>query len=527
MTKLREHTSIRITFPFIVGAALLGAMPGAHGETAKQSKAVEVSETTSDRPKTLFDLFKKKQADEGAEAGKTAEKKPLFGKPSKSDKDSTKLERETGTAFGNSGLEALLKQKTFSYNGKTINPANYAAFYKANKNKPLWTEKSGFFGIKKDISPEGKKLLAALRDAKNDGLNPSDYYSPMPGSLKQVKGAELAQIELYLTASLVDFARDLYIGKIDPTQLADEIVPAKKTFDANAILQIAAKQGINAALQRARPSHPQYQALRTLMGRTLDPNKRAQIAVNMERWRWLPEDLGHNHILVNQPAFKVYIYNGNSIIDERNVVVGKPEFKSPIFSDTMEYVEFNPQWNIPSSIAVNEFLPKLVANKSYLHKLGYTVYEGFDENSKEIDSRKVNWSKVEANQDKFPYRFVQGEGGDNALGEVKFLFPNKFNVYLHDTPSKKLFKQPSRAFSHGCIRVQDPLDFAEKIFGLAGGIAPQKIRDTVATRERKQVNLTNKLPVHLTYFTVWVENGQPNFYDDVYGRDSVLRPMIN
>lgn len=463
------------------------------------------------KPKTLLDLFKK--------PGSTAETKAA-----------TKTDDQPGSSqnsFAPGSMEALLKEKSFTYNGKTIIPGQYAAFYKGNKYRSIWTDKGGFFGIKKDLNANGQKLVAALKNAKNDGLETSDYFSPLPGSLQKVNGPELAKIELYLTSAFAAYSRDMFLGKTDPSQLADEIVPAKKTFEANAILSAASSRGIDHALDMVRPSHPQYEALRGLMSRTLDPKKRAQIAINMERWRWLPQDLGNQHILVNQPAFKVYIYSGGSVLDERNVVVGKIEHKSPMFSDVMEYVEFNPQWNIPVSIAVNEFLPKLVSDRNYAKSKGYTVYEGYDENAQEIDSRKVNWSKVKADQDTFPYRFVQGEGGDNALGEVKFLFPNEFNVYLHDTPSKKLFKQPSRAYSHGCIRVQDPLEFAEKIFSVAGGINPDTIRPLVKTGERKQVNLKKSLPVHLAYFTVWVDGGQPVYYPDVYGRDAVLRPLMN
>lgn len=468
------------------------------------------AETAEQKPKTLLDLFKKPKSDLENTPAATA-----------TDRSSTKP-----SGLGGSNIDALLKQKSFSYNGKTIVPAQYAAFYKGNHYKAIWTEKGGFFGAKKDLSPAGTKLIAAFKDLKNDGLNSEDYFSPLKGSMKKLSGPELAQIELYLTAGFVEMTQHLFLGKTDPTKLGDEIIPSPKKFDPNAILKIAATQGVDKALEMVRPSNPQYAALRGLMARTLDPKKRAQLAVNMERWRWLPQDLGKNYILVNEPAFQVYIYSNGTIVDERNVVVGKPEHKSPMFSDEMEYVEFNPQWNVPSSIAVNEMLPKLIANRNYLHKLGYSVYEGFSDDSKEIDSRKVNWSKVKADPDSFPYRIVQDEGGDNALGEVKFLFPNQFNVYLHDTPSKKLFKQSSRAFSHGCIRVQDPLDFAEKVFGIAGGIAPDKIRPLVKTGERKQVNLKNKLPVYLTYFTVWVEGGQPRYYSDVYERDSALNRLM-
>lgn len=505
MYKYNRFISRELLIPLACGMAIITSPLAAFAETAKQP-----AEVVEQKPKTLFDLFKKPNG-----AAKTAPAASATDRPT-----------ANNSGISSNAIEGLLKQKSFSFNGKTIVPSTYADFYKANRNKAIWTEKGGFFGVKKDLSPAGEKLIAALKDAKNDGLDPSAYFKPISGSLKKLNAAELAEVELYLTAAFVELTRDLFLGKTDPSTLGDEIVPSPKKFDANAILKVASSQGIGKAFEMVRPSHPQYAALRGLMAQTLDPKKRAQIAINLERWRWLPSDLGTNYVFVNQPAFKVYIYSNGSIVDQRNVVVGKPEHKSPMFSDVMEYVEFNPQWNVPVSIAVNEFLPKLVSDRNYAKTKGYTVYEGYGENAQEIDSRKVNWSKVKADQDTFPYRFVQDEGGDNALGEVKFLFPNTFNVYLHDTPSKKLFKQPARAFSHGCIRVQDPLEFAEKIFGISGGIAPDQIRPLVKTGVRKQVNLKTKMPVYLTYFTIWVEGGKPIYYSDMYGRDAALRPLI-
>ena len=250
-----------------------------------------------------------------------------------------------------------------------------------------------------------------------------------------------------------------------------------------------------------------------------------QLAVNLERWRWLPRNLGRRHVLVNQAAFELFLKDGDRTVDNRRVIVGKPYHKTPIFSDSMVYAEFNPTWTIPRSILGKEMLPKIRRNPQYLNDKGYTLYTSWKRKAKPVSPFAVDWSSVSAKR--FPYRVVQGPGPQNALGRVKFIFPNKFAVYMHDTPSRNLFSRTERAFSHGCIRVHEPLDFAAKLFALQGGMEPAAIPALVASKRTRRVNLDRKLPVHLAYFTAWVdERGVPQFYDDVYGRDRMVARFL-
>lgn len=419
-------------------------------------------------------------------------------------------------------LKKQIEKGVFEYQGQRINPKPLNTLYKANKYKGIWTSKKGFLGLKRGLTKDGKLLLKTLSNAGNEGLNPTRYLKSANISKEQMKGKKLSQLELYLSAQFLKFARDIHIGITDSNQLPADIIKAKKTFDPVKIMKLVQKKGINHTLDSLRPQHPQYNALRKAMAKTKDPSRRALISANLERWRWLPHDLGEKHILVNQPAYEVYIYNKGRIVDNRKVIIGKTEHASPQFSDKMTYVEFNPQWNVPQSIAVNEYLPKLLKNPGYLKKVGYTLYENWNQGAKELDGRKIKWSKIDPDEPKkFPYRIVQGEGPDNALGQVKFLFPNEHAIYLHDTPAKKLFNSKDRAFSHGCIRVHNPLDFARKIFELDGGIAPNKIDGVVNKGDRKQVNLKNPMPIHLAYFTTWVGNGgKVEVLKDVYNRDA-------
>jgi L,D-transpeptidase YcbB len=249
-----------------------------------------------------------------------------------------------------------------------------------------------------------------------------------------------------------------------------------------------------------------------------------QIIVNMERWRWLPSDLGARHVLVNTAGFELFFVDGGRVIDRRHVIVGKPFHETPMFSDRIGYAEFNPTWTVSADIAKAEFLPKLREDPSYLERNDYVLYSGWAEGAPQIDPYSVDWNGITG---KFPFRIVQQPGAKNALGVVKFMFPNKFNIYLHDTPTRQLFAKTGRAFSHGCIRVKKPMDFAEKLFGLDQNLSRARLDSIVDSGKLTRVSLKSKVPVHLTYFTIWIgDEGRTSFFADIYGRDSVVSDLL-
>ncbi len=264
----------------------------------------------------------------------------------------------------------------------------------------------------------------------------------------------------------------------------------------------------------------------TLQAMNSSADKRInQIIVNMERWRWRPADLGSRHVLVNQAGFELFLVDGGKVIDNRSVIVGKPFHKTPMFSDNIRYVEFNPTWTVSQDIASAEFLPKLIKDPGYLEQNEYKIYSSWAEGAPEIDAYSVDWTTVRPG--KFPYRIVQQPGTKNALGYVKFMFPNKRNIYLHDTPSRQLFASTGRAFSHGCIRVSDALGFAEKLLGIDQKMSRAVIDEKVATGVLTRVSLKTKVPIHLAYFTVWVgQDGTPQFFQDIYERDRLVSDII-
>ena len=208
-----------------------------------------------------------------------------------------------------------------------------------------------------------------------------------------------------------------------------------------------------------------------------------QIIVNLERWRWLPAALGSRHVFVNQAGFELFLVDRDKVVARHKVIVGKPFHQTPMFSDKIAYAEFNPTWTVTPAIAVAEFLPKLRKDPGYLKRNGYVLYGGWGAGAPVIDPWSVNWDAVSSK--KFPYRIVQQPGPKNALGVVKFMFPNKFNVYLHDTPSRQLFAATGRAFSHGCIRLHEPVKFANTLFALDNSLKPADIKKLIDGKNRR------------------------------------------
>ena len=242
------------------------------------------------------------------------------------------------------------------------------------------------------------------------------------------------------------------------------------------------------------------------------------IILAMERLRWMPEDLGQQYLIVNIAGFELRRINAGEVEERMAVVVGKPYHRTPVFSDRIRFLEFNPYWNVPPDIAIKEELPALRSNAASRAAQGFEAVRG----DQVVDVRSVDWAGVGAGR--FPYQLRQRPGTNNALGRVKFMFPNPHNVYLHDSPAHSLFGRSVRAFSHGCIRLSRPLELAEQVLRVGGvkGWTKERIDDVVASAKTTVVNLREPLPVHITYLTAWVDDGVANFRQDIYGHDAKL-----
>ena len=249
-----------------------------------------------------------------------------------------------------------------------------------------------------------------------------------------------------------------------------------------------------------------------------------QIELNMERWRWLPQDLGTRYILVNIPQFALTVMEKSEPVMRMKVIVGKKYRRTPVFSDRMTYLVLSPFWYVPPSIAVKDKLPIIQKDPEYLTREHFKVFQG-GVKTEEIDPVTIDWSKLTPHN--FPYRLRQDPGPGNALGPVKFMFPNKFNVYLHGTSSPELFKQNVRTLSSGCIRIEKPLDLAVYLFQDDPDWTQQRVLEVIEKHEEQTVQLKNPLPVHLQYWTAWVDDSkQVNFREDIYGRDKLLSEAL-
>lgn len=248
-----------------------------------------------------------------------------------------------------------------------------------------------------------------------------------------------------------------------------------------------------------------------------------QIVVNMTRWRWQAHNLGEKYVLVNIAGYNLKAVEHDTIILDLPVIVGELENQTPIFSDRIQYLDFNPYWTITRTIASKEELPRLRENPRYLIDRKVRLFSSWDPDAVEIDSTRVNWNSISSAQ-MARYKLRQDPGPLNALGRVKFVFPNRYAIYMHDTPKRDLFSQSRRNFSHGCIRVSDPLALAAFVLGEEkAGWTAEKIQEAIDTGKRKVVQLTVPLSVHLTYQTSWVDKeGTIHFNRDIYGRDTEL-----
>lgn len=246
-----------------------------------------------------------------------------------------------------------------------------------------------------------------------------------------------------------------------------------------------------------------------------------QVQANLERWRWIPPDLGDRYILVNIADFSVHILEGENEVMSMAAVVGRPYRRTPDFSGRMTHLEVNPYWNIPPRLAREDILPKIKKDPGYLKAQNIRVFRDWSAGALEIDLASVDWSQVEAAS--LAYKFQQMPGPQNALGQIKFVFPNKFDVYLHDTPAKDLFKKAVRDFSSGCIRIERPLALADYLLKDDPEWDESKLRQTIQSGATRIIPLKYPLNVHVLYWTAWMDGeGRIHFRKDIYGRDATL-----
>ncbi len=426
-----------------------------------------------------------------------------------------------------SRLQELVSGSLSSFVDRKPEQAAAESFYQARNYQPIWTG-----------SPEALKraegAIAFLRNVKSEGLEPRDYPTPdLSGNLSE---EQAAKAELQLTGSILRYARHASSGRVSYTRVSASILyPDHAADPAEVLNKVASAQDMGAVLRSFEPQQPGFVALKAALAKELaapqddatlenreafkkhrgkDANERNRkntadtIIANMERWRWLPRDLGQAHVVVNVPDFTLAVYKDGAPVWHTKIVVGKPgNLATPLLSETMKYLTINPTWNVPPSIIRNEYLPALERDPSALERVGLRV----------------------SNNPDGSLRVYQPPGERNALGRIRFNFPNQFLVYQHDTPDKKLFARDSRAFSHGCMRVQDPEKYAEVLLSLSQpeeNFTIARIRSLYGDQERT-INLKQPIPVHVTYQTAFVDKqGELNFRHDIYGLDAATLKLM-
>ncbi|MCB1044653.1 MAG: L,D-transpeptidase family protein [Acidobacteria bacterium] len=247
--------------------------------------------------------------------------------------------------------------------------------------------------------------------------------------------------------------------------------------------------------------------------------KVAQIKANLERWRWLPRTFAETHIDINIAGFDLKVIDRNETVLAMDVIVGRPFRQTPVFTATMRYLVLSPYWHVPPMLANQDKLPDFKQDPQKLIDLGFRVFDGWGVHATELDPMSINWKAMKTSM---PYRLRQDPGPQNALGQVKFMFPNEYNVYLHDTPARELFKKAQRGLSSGCIRVSEPMRLAQYLLQDQPEWTPERIDSVIAARQETTITLTRPIQVLLLYWTVLVQDEEVYFLQDLYGRDQIL-----
>jgi murein L,D-transpeptidase YcbB/YkuD len=448
------------------------------------------------------------------------------------------------------------------------------AFYAKRGFAPLWVEND-------EASPRAKAAIGYLATVDAEGLEPSEY--PTPVFRAGADPAALAEADIRLTSTLLNFARHAQGGRVHWTRVSGDVYYGHNPAEpADTLAQIADAKDVAQTLAGFNPPHAAYQALKAKLAEargqkaeagparindgpvlkvgmhdnrvpllrerlgvsgdandtTYDNNvaeavKKVQqqhkmkptgllntatinaingprrdrardvdvILANMERWRWLPRDLGKAHVVLNIPDYTLRVYKDGAEVWRTRVVVGSTKNPTPILTETMKYITVNPTWNVPPSIVYNEYLPALQQDPTVLTRMGLRLTQNRDGS----------------------VHISQPPGERNALGRIRFNFPNRFLVYQHDTPDKHLFAHDRRAYSHGCMRVQDPAKYAEVLLSIVrptDGYTKERITKMFGTSEI-DIQFPTHIPVHITYQTAFVDdNGKLAMRDDVYGRDT-------
>jgi murein L,D-transpeptidase YcbB/YkuD len=393
-------------------------------------------------------------------------------------------------------------------------------FYESRGYRPAWVDGNRTTAHMKD-------LVQQFKYSELHGFDPAHYpitdFEQLHAQSQTRLGTRfdvnaVPELDAKLTYGYLRYAADLIGWSTSPKDISGNWLIDPKEEDLAARLSDAIETNqVRESLETLAPDHPQYKGLQVALAREkANPTgNRDRLLINLERWRWAPRDLGDRYILVNVPAYLLQVMEGSEPALSMRVIVGKPGTQTPLFSDEMTNVVFSPYWNIPENILRDETLPRVVSDPDFLRRNNMEVVG----TSGTIDPEELDWSDASIMKG---LRFRQRPGPGNALGLVKFIFPNHFDVYLHDTPGDRLFFREHRALSHGCVRVEDPLRLAQYVLADQPQWTTKKIAAAMQSGREQGVRLKTTLPVHIGYWTAWVQpDGAVTFTDDPYKFDQL------
>jgi len=452
-------------------------------------------------------------------------------------------------------FSAVFQQMLIERKALMTNPQLISAFYEQHDFEPVFVLEH----LPKD---ELQVVESYYQRAAEHGLDPKLFQAARidellkkiadKNSIKTTAEAyqTMAELEILTANSLINYSNALQFGVISPKKIYARYYTETKRPDSLSMNHVFEVKNLKSFLDSIQPKNPQYLALQKalMMGETAPGMSKTEteriLQVNLERLRWKNKPKEDRYVLVNIANYGLDVMDHGQSVLNMKVCVGEGRNKNytdkleeyseddkvrdvpftretPQLNSAIYSVQVNPVWNIPESIASNEIIKDAAADPYYLSNKNIDVYE----NGKKVENPEtINWSSV--SKDNLPYTFKQQSGGDNALGKIKFLFPNKSSVYLHDTPAQAAFNQSMRAVSHGCVRLEKPLDLAHVLFG-DGKQYDQIEKDMQETDPKaNNISLPKKVPVYITYVTCWSENGSLVYRPDVYGLDIVLYTHI-
>ncbi len=414
-----------------------------------------------------------------------------------------------------------------------------ASFYAEGSGRAVWTSIEG-------LTKHGEAAVQEMSGHAADFGLDGKAFAHLKGLKTSGTPSELAETELRISHAVLTYARHARGGRINPSSISAVIEREPQLFDPRTLLDgVAASDSIGTYLRQLHPKHAQFHKLQQVLVDLRSGNEKAaalglkgmstadaesRILINMERWRWLPDDMGELHVWNNVPEQMTRVIHGGSTVLAERIVVGKPSQQTPEFSAPMRYVIFHPSWGVPDGIKTNEIGPMLRRAAARNDGMGWLFGEADGaaaralkrhelrvmHNGREVNPDSVNWNTVDIRQ----FQFTQPPSARNVLGVVKFRFPNRYDVYMHDTSDRHLFSHAQRAYSHGCMRVQNPLRLAETILAYDKGWTSEKVASFVPRGQTADITLDKRINVHVTYFTATVgDDGKLRFFADIYGRD--------